>query len=479
MDYKLIRSTVLICSVSILVILGLVLYANQAGIKSGTSAEVSVQGQDEAAADGQNADSGAQAAQNHVTAADGDVRAFLYDDTFWDADPEGEQTQYTQDAVRLSLIATSVQKDLRLRIVDGNGELVTGEPFYVTVEEVGQFKDLDQDGIIYVGDLSPGDYNVSIDPIEGYHVAASVTKVHVKEKVEYKTIDDISFFILSESDIDTGKDAVTSHNLNEDVDDTERTDSYTDLDTAVMGIDVSSWNGEIDWEEVRASGIEFAIIRCGYRGYTTGALVEDKYFWRNITAANAAGVKVGLYFFTQALNEVEAVEEASMVITLCRDYQVDLPIFIDTESTGGNGRADGLDKEMRTTVCRAFCETIESAGYHAGVYASKNWFNQMLQAGQLTKYVTWLAEYKESPTYEGDYQFWQYTSNGWINGITGRVDLNIGNLSLANIQKSEIAGSVDKGDSTAGADSAAGTENTQNTENTDNTVQGENKDGED
>lgn len=472
MDYKLIRSTVLICSVSILVILGLVLYANQVGVKKETASEMTARGQEVTTPDGQNEALHADETQNHVTALNGDVRAFLYDDTFWDADPEGEQTQSAQDAVRLSLVATSIQKDLRLQIVDGNGELVTGEPFYVTVEDVGQFKDLDQDGIIYVGDLSPGDYNVSIDPIEGYHVAASLTKVHVKEKVEYRAIEDIDLFILSEAEIDTGKDAVTSHNLNGDVDDTERTGSYNDLDTAVMGIDVSSWNGEIDWEAVRESGIEFAIIRCGYRGYTTGSLVEDKCFWRNITAANAAGVKVGLYFFTQAINEVEAVEEASMVITLCRDYQVDLPIFIDTESTGGNGRADGLDKTTRTTVCRAFCETIESAGYHAGVYASKNWFNQMLQAQELAKYITWLAEYKETPTYGGDYQFWQYTSNGWINGITGRVDLNIGNLSLANIRESGITNDTDDTQTQAEAEPVPEMENTENT------VQGENQNGE-
>lgn len=440
MDYKLIRSTILICSASVLVILGLVLYANLKGAGQGQNTEVSADGQNTEASEQGNTNSGnnGSGTSGHNIAPNGDTRAFVYDDTFWDEETEKKGTESAQDAVRLSLIATSVQKDLRLQIVDENGELVTGESFFVTVEDVGQFKDLDKDGIIYIGDLSSGDYNVSIDPIEGYHVASSVTKVHVKEKVEYRTIEDIGLFILSEEEINTQTDAVTAHNLNGDVDDTERTDSYTQLDTAVMGIDVSSWNGEIDWEAVRASGIEFAMIRCGYRGYTTGSLVEDKYFWQNITKANAAGVKVGLYFFTQAVNEVEAVEEASMVITLCRDYQVDLPIFIDTESTGGNGRADGLDKETRTLVCKAFCETIESAGYHAGVYASKNWINQMLDYSQLTKYVTWLAEYKEAPTYEGDYQFWQYTSNGWVDGITGRVDLNIGNLSLANLQEPSV-----------------------------------------
>ncbi len=434
MDYKLIRKTILICSLSVLIILGMVLYMNNK-ISGGSGTQTVANGQNGAVADeNQNGEVSSQNAGYNI-APSGDTRAFLYDETFWDPEPESNVQASENDAVRLSLIATSVQKDMRLQIVDESGELVTGESFYVTVEDVGQFKDLDKDGVIYIADLSAGDYRVSIEPIEGYHVASSVMSVHVNEKVEYRAIGDIDLFILSEDEIDLTKDAVTTHNLNGDVDDTERTQSYEDLDTAVMGIDVSSWNGEIDWELVRASGIEFVIIRCGYRGYTTGSLVEDKYFLKNIIGANEAGIKVGLYFFTQAVNEVEAVEEASMVITLCRDYQVDLPIFIDTESTGGNGRADGLDRETRTLVCRAFCETIESAGYRAGVYASKNWINQMLDYSQLTKYLTWLAEYKEAPTYTGNYQFWQYTSNGWIDGITGRVDLNIGNISLANLQE--------------------------------------------
>lgn len=442
MDYKLIRKTILICSLSVLIILGLVLYSNNKlqttstqadGISGG--AQISGTGNNESA---QSVTSGNQnvGSGGHNIAQNGDTRAFLYDETFWDPE-ERYQTNHADedDAVRLSLIATSVQKDLRLQVVDEEGKLVTGESFFVTVEDVGQFKDLDKDGVIYIAQIDAGDYRVSIDPLEGYHVAASAIQVHVNEKVEYRAISDIELFILSEEEIDLSKDAVTTHNLNGDVDDTEFTESYEELDTAVMGIDVSSWNGDIDWELVRASGIEFAIIRCGYRGYTTGSLVEDKYFMQNIIGANEAGVKVGLYFFTQAISEVEAVEEASMVITLCRDYQVDLPIFIDTESTGGNGRADGLDKETRTLVCQAFCETIESAGYRSGVYASKNWINQMLHYEQLAKYLTWLAEYKEAPTYTGDYQFWQYTSNGWVDGVTGRVDLNIGNLSLANLQE--------------------------------------------
>ena len=138
-----------------------------------------------------------------------------------------------------------------------------------------------------------------------------------------------------------------------------------------------------------------------------------------------AGVKVGVYFFTQAIDEVEAVEEASMVLELVREYNLDYPIFIDTEGAGGNGRADGLSVEERTLVCEAFCRTVENAGGEAGVYASRNWYYNRIDTGRLENYCIWLAEYRSVPLYEGFYHMWQYTSKGKIDGIEGNVDMNI------------------------------------------------------
>lgn len=446
MDYRLIRRTIAACSLSVLAILGIVLWSNRYGGFEGThtgaspvSAENAQGGHASDAADASGNEPGGTENGDPGFTLSGDTRAFLRDEDFWDDEPENIDV-YDSGAVRLSLIATSVQRDLRLQIVDPEGNLVTGQPFFVEIENVGEFKDLDRDGVIYVRDLSAGDYHVSIQPVEGYHVASSYTKVHVNDKVEYRIIEDINLLIVSEDEIDVRNEAVTGHDLESDRDGTERTDVFEELDEAVMGIDVSSFNGEIDWERVKESGIEFAFIRCGYRGYTSGALVEDARFIENIAAANDAGVMVGIYFFTQAVNEVEAVEEASMVVTLCRDYQVDLPVFIDTESAGGSGRADALDVETRTLVCQAFCETMERAGYRAGVYASKNWFLERLDRAGLEKYLTWLAEYKEQATYEGAYQFWQYTSNGWIDGVTGRVDLDIGSLSLSDLRETGQTG---------------------------------------
>ena len=193
-----------------------------------------------------------------------------------------------------------------------------------------------------------------------------------------------------------------------------------------FGIDVSKWNGTIDWTAVKNSGVNYVIIRCGYRGSSTGALVEDPKFKANIQGANAAGLKVGVYFFSQAINKAEAVEEASMTIELIKKYKISYPVFLDVE--GSNGRGDRIDKATRTDVIKAYCETVQNAGYTAGVYANKSWLNDKIDAGQLGKYKIWLAQYAATPTYTGRYDMWQYKSTGKISGISGNVDLNISYL---------------------------------------------------
>ena len=190
------------------------------------------------------------------------------------------------------------------------------------------------------------------------------------------------------------------------------------------GIDVSKYQGNIDWGAVAASGINFAIIRVGYRGSASGALVQDPNFKKNISGATKAGIKVGLYFFTQAVNEAEAVEEASMAMSLASGYKVTYPIFIDTESAS-NGRANGLSKSARTAVVKAFCQTVRNGGYKAGVYASKSWYANQLNASALNGYCIWVAQYNSSCTYSGKYDMWQYSSKGSVSGIKGNVDMNI------------------------------------------------------
>lgn len=197
--------------------------------------------------------------------------------------------------------------------------------------------------------------------------------------------------------------------------------------SGIMGIDVSKWNGTIDWTAVKNSGVNYAIIRCGYRGSSTGALIQDPKFKANIQGAQAAGIKVGVYFFTQAINEVEAVEEASMVLNLIKGYKLSYPVFIDVEGSGG--RADGIDKNTRTAVVNAFCKTIQNGGYTAGIYANKTWFESKMNTGSLTGYKIWLAQYAAAPTYTATrHDMWQYTSKGKVSGISGNVDMNISYL---------------------------------------------------
>lgn len=196
-----------------------------------------------------------------------------------------------------------------------------------------------------------------------------------------------------------------------------------------IGIDVSTWQGSIDWKKVKAAGVEFAFIRLGYRGYGSGTLVLDDWFERNIKGATAAGVKVGVYFFTQAINEREAVEEASMCLQYVKGYNLAYPIAIDIEDAGSaSARTNSLTTEQRTKICIAFCETIRNAGYSAAVYANKYYFTSMLNTPQLEKYIIWLAHYTTATNYNRRYDIWQHSSTGRVDGISGNVDMNISYL---------------------------------------------------
>lgn len=356
-----------------------------------------------------------------------DLSAFMKDPAFFD--PERDYlSELLEDRENfLSLVVTSVEKDLRVQIVDAQGEPVTGQSFFVDLKDVGEYKDLDKDGIIYIADLDAGDYYVSLHPIDGYKVPLNETKVRVKDKVEFVPIEDITLLIKTEDEVDAKAEdsAVAEAAVESAGDNTAINTLHHGTGKTKAGIDVSKWNGDINWDLAVNNGVEFAIIRAGYRGSVTGSLVKDPYFDKNMAEATAAGIPVGVYFFTQAVNQVEAVEEASMVIELMKQYKVDLPVFIDTEGAGENARAKDLDVETRTAVCDAFCATIQNAGYTGGVYASRCWYQDMLNTPVLEKYFIWLAEYRDVPLYDRYYGMWQHSSKGQIGGIKGNVDLDI------------------------------------------------------
>lgn len=353
-----------------------------------------------------------------------DLSGFLNDETFFDPEVKFKSVE-TYSGKNVSMVMSSVAKDLRIMIVDSVGSLVTGAPFTVQIQDTGEYTDTDEDGIIYIDGLRAGEYSVSLEEMDGYIVPNTITTIQVRQEIEYRVLDDIEYLMLTEDDIDANKEDKAVNGAEEAADGSENTELQFKKGNAKLGIDVSKWNKEIDWEAVKEEGIEYAIIRCGYRGASSGALVIDPLYEQNIKGAIDAGIPVGVYFFTQAINEVEAVEEASMVIHLIEDHDVDYPVFLDSESAGGKGRADDLDADERTKIHKAFLETIAAAGYETGIYASKNWMVDEIDVTDLSDYKFWLAEYTDVPTYDEYYHMWQYTSKGTVDGIGTHVDLNL------------------------------------------------------
>ena len=175
------------------------------------------------------------------------------------------------------------------------------------------------------------------------------------------------------------------------------------------GIDVSRHQGEIDWNLVAQDGVEFAFIRVGYRGYGTGKLVEDEYFEDNIKGAATAGIKVGVYFYSQAINEEEVREEADFVLEKIAPYQIDCPVVFDVERVSdSDGRMNALTVEERTLLTEIFCQVIENAGYRPMIYHNTEMGVMMLEIGNLENYDKWFAAYSDVFYYPYDHKIWQY-----------------------------------------------------------------------
>lgn len=193
------------------------------------------------------------------------------------------------------------------------------------------------------------------------------------------------------------------------------------------GIDVSKHQGEINWAEVAGDGVTFAFVRVGYRGYgAAGRLVEDEYFEKNIEEALSAGIKVGVYFYTQATTEEEAAEEANFVLERIAPYKIECPVVIDVEMvSGAEGRMDNLSTEERTKVVLKFCQTIEAAGYKPMIYHNMEVGALKVNLNELENYDKWFASYSERLYYPYEYKVWQYSQSGSVAGIRGNVDLNI------------------------------------------------------
>ena len=196
--------------------------------------------------------------------------------------------------------------------------------------------------------------------------------------------------------------------------------------SAIRGIDVSKFQGNIDWQAVKNSGMEFVIIRIGLRGYGSGELVIDERFYENLRNAQAAGLKTGVYFFSAAITTEEAVEEAEFVLKALEGYELSMPIVFDTEPiTYDDARTDDLTPMELTDITVAFCERIRQSGYTPMIYANAKRLTTVLKLEKLTDYEFWYADYQDKPIYPYQYRMWQYTEKGSVPGIEGNVDINL------------------------------------------------------
>lgn len=191
-------------------------------------------------------------------------------------------------------------------------------------------------------------------------------------------------------------------------------------------IDISAHQGKINWEAVKADGVDYAFIRLGFR-YGVKANIElDEYFNRNIEGAQAAGVKVGVYFYSQAINSAEAREEANFVLDALEGYNLELPIAFDMEGgASADYRAYNLGVQTATNICLAFMDTIKAAGHDTMLYTYAKYAIEKLDMSQLEHYDLWMAQYYNIPFYPYNFKIWQYGAYGKVNGIKGDVDMNL------------------------------------------------------
>lgn len=192
------------------------------------------------------------------------------------------------------------------------------------------------------------------------------------------------------------------------------------------GIDISRYQGNVDFSKVYDDGVEYVMMRCGYRSYGSGVLMEDTSFRNNVTNALQNNLSVGVYFFTQAISVEEAIEEADFVLNLIRPYNITYPIALDVEEIAGDTyRQQDLTPTELTDIIIAFCERIRASGYTPMIYGNLKCFAGMVDITRLEAYEKWFAYYSDEPYLPYEFSMWQYTSSGTVAGVSGNVDMNI------------------------------------------------------
>lgn len=352
--------------------------------------------------------------------------AWKNDETFFDSEADTLALKILQESMTLQVKAVSEQKDLRIRVLDSRGNVKSGESFVFSVNRKKrnpkQYTDEDCDGVVYIDSLEADEYEISLMPIGEYIVPDKATTVEVNDRIKYEKLEDIELLFATKTSAEVTLDdlmVVSAVGYSD-----KKQDTAFAKDDAVYGVDVSQNNGEIDWDKVYKAGIRFVMLRAGFRGAITGDIIIDEQFSDNATKAARAGLEVGAYFFSQAVTEKEAVEEASALLKCCEQKTITYPLAIRVDQAGGFGRADSLEADYRTEVAEAFLKTIENSGQQACIYASSNWLQTNLDAKKIEKYVVWMSQLSKTPTDEFVFDMWQYTTKGKVPGIDGEVSIS-------------------------------------------------------
>ncbi len=279
-----------------------------------------------------------------------------------------------------------------------------------------------KDGAGQSGEVSISEMETLVPVTENVtEEATSVKEPEPGERIEY---DDPVLGVIS---VPVMTD-VAAHTYDWDrLSDNDRRLSYhTEEFRSKLGVDVSYFQGEIDWEKVKADGIDFAMIRLGYRGYGTGNIVIDDQFTENINGALEAGLEVGVYFFSQAVNVQEAKREAETVLSMLSSYPITMPVAYDLEIVSENGsRTQKLSVTTMTENAAVFCRMVEAEGYEAVYYASKKTALLRYNLSKLKDYGLWYAEEEAQPSIPYDFKLWQYTAEGTVDGIGTSVALDL------------------------------------------------------
>lgn len=312
------------------------------------------------------------------------------------------------------LNAVSTGEDMFITVCDADGNAIEGVRFQLTLISPNNEEILCAtytDGSCYLVDLAPGKYTVSMPPQDGCAVPDRIVCIVPSLTHNAPSVDKLS----------TGLNNVSGKLYFQ---------TSTGEIASSIGIDVSTFNRYIDWEELRDAGIDFAILRIGGRGWGSGHIYTDRRFQEFYSAAQDAGLQIGVYFYSTATNVTEAVAEAEYVLSVLHGAPLDMPVYLDIEYSGDypNGRADRLCKAVRTEIINAFSSTIRHSGYKSGVYSGAYYITHELDLRSLSQNSLWIANYTQNsalPDVGYSYDIWQYTESGSIRGIFGTVDVNV------------------------------------------------------